>query len=91
MSLIPELFQIISEYSDPETYTNLKSLNIPVIKHQKYERLLSDSLEFPEELIKLKNKYLESTFKSNSEQNIVDNEFSDHINDITNQIKQKQF
>jgi hypothetical protein len=62
MSLIPDLLKIISEYVDPETYINLKSLNIPVIVLEKYEILICDEIKNSESYSQLSK--LITEFKS---------------------------
>ena len=57
MALIPDLYHIISEYTDPETYTLLKSLNIPVISIHKYQNLLAKDFTNIVELENLKIEY----------------------------------
>lgn len=61
--LIPDLYRLISEYVDSETYALLKSLGIPVCKFKmKFELLLSFDYIDEKEIIK----YQKLGFKFNT-------------------------
>ena len=69
--LIPDLYRIISEYTDPKTFMILKSQNISVISLLKYENLLSQNFKNIPELETLKTEHNQYKFHGECKTKII--------------------